>query len=189
MGVLLQGFYKKQPGVAVPSPADGDASVPFWWNRLASEANELRKVGFTAVWLPPVLKTASGAGPNADGYGPFDDYDLGSRDQKGPRGTTFTRFGTREELQRCVAILRANGLDVYLDMVEHQRIGDTKPFVFLIPGRTAHPIKGGFRKTLPTLFLRYRAIRTWAVRWLTILLLAVSSRRSTACLIGMCSTT
>ena len=57
MGVLLQGFYKKQPGVSVPSPADGDASVPFWWDRLASLANELRKVGFTAVWLLPVLKT------------------------------------------------------------------------------------------------------------------------------------
>jgi hypothetical protein len=50
-----------------------------------------------------VLKTASGAGPTADGYGPFDDYDVGSRDQIGPKGTTFTRFGTREELQRCVA--------------------------------------------------------------------------------------
>ena len=45
MGVLLQGFYKKQSGVAVPSRADGDVSVPFCWDRLASQANELRKVG------------------------------------------------------------------------------------------------------------------------------------------------
>jgi alpha-amylase len=148
MGVLLQGFYKKQPGVAVPSPADGDTSVPFWWDRLASEANELRKAGFTAVWLPPVLKTASGADPNADGYGPFDDYDIGSREQKGPRRTSFTRFGTREQLQRCVAILRANGLDVYLDMVEHQRIGDTKekPFVFRYKGADGTPDRGRFPK-------------------------------------------
>ncbi|MBV8139846.1 MAG: DUF1929 domain-containing protein [Deltaproteobacteria bacterium] len=146
MGVLLQGFYKKQPGVAVPSPVDGDAFVPFWWDCIASQANDLRKVGFTAVWLPPVLKTASGAGPNADGYGPFDDYDIGSRDQKGPRNTTFTRFGSREQLQRCVAILRANGLDVYLDMVEHQRIGDTKPFVFRYPGADGTPDMGRFPK-------------------------------------------
>lgn len=189
MGVLLQAFYKKQPGVAVPSPADGDATVPFWWDRLASEANALRQAGFTAVWLPPVLKTASGAGPTADGYGPFDDYDVGSRDQIGPKGTTFTRFGTREELQRCVAILRANGLDVYLDMVEHQRIGDTKPFVFRYPGADGTPDKGRFPKNPSNLFLRYCAIRTWAVRWTTILLLAGNSRRSTACLIAMCSTT
>src|SRR5258705_13078504 len=101
MGVLLQGFYKKQPKNAVRSPADGDLSVPFWWDR-ASQANELRKAGFAAVWLPPVLKAATGATPVPD-YGPFDDYDLGSKPQK---GTTATRYGTREELQRCVATLR-----------------------------------------------------------------------------------
>ncbi len=149
MGVLLQGFYKKQPGVAVPSPADGDGSIPFWWDRLANEANDLRKAGFTAIWLPPVMKTASGASPQADGYGPFDDYDIGSRDQKGPKGKTFTRFGEREQLQRCVAVLRANGLDVYLDMVEHQRIGDTKPFVFRYPGADGTPNKGRFLKDPP----------------------------------------
>jgi hypothetical protein len=143
MGVLLQGFYKKQPGIAVPSPADGDASIQFWWDRLAGEAHELGKAGFTAVWLPPVLKTASGAGPTADGYGPFDDYDIGSRRQK---GSTFTRFGTREQLQRCVAIFRANGLDVYLDMVEHHRIGDATPFVFRYPGADGTPDKGRFPK-------------------------------------------
>jgi glycosidase len=147
VGVLLQGFYKKQPGHAVPSPADGDNSVPFWWDRLASQADELRKVGFTAVWLPPVLKTASGANPGADGYGTFDDYDMGSRDQKGPRGTTFTRFGTREQLHRCVATFRANGIDVYLDMVEHQRSGDGNPkFVFRYPGADGTPDKGRFPK-------------------------------------------
>ena len=146
MGVLLQGFYKKQPGVAVPSPADGDLSIPFWWDRIASEANAFRKAGFTAVWLPPVLKTKSGVGPKADGYGAFDDYDIGSRDQKGPRGKTFTRFGEREQLQRCVAILRANNLDVYLDMVEHHRSGDTTPFVFRYPGADGTPNIGRFPK-------------------------------------------
>ncbi len=150
MGVLLQGFYKKKPNNAVPSPADGDPSVPFWWDHLAAQANEFRKAGFTAVWLPPVLKTGSGAGPGADGYGAFDDYDIGSRHQK---GTTPTRFGTREELQRCVATLRANGLDVYLDMVEHQRSGDTTPpFVFRYPGADGTPNAGRFPKN-PTNFL------------------------------------
>ena len=143
MGVLLQGFYKKRPNDAVPSPADGDASVPWWWDHLAAQANDFRKAGFTAVWLPPVLKTASGASSGADGYGVFDDYDAGSRQQK---GSTPTRFGTREQLQRCVAMLRANGLDVYLDMVEHQRVGDTTPFVFRYPGADGTPDIGRFPK-------------------------------------------
>jgi glycosidase len=146
MGVLLQGFYKKRPNDAVPSPADGDPAVPWWWDHLAAQANDLRKAGFTAVWLPPVLKTASGASPSADGYGVFDDYDTGVRHQK---GSTPTRFGTREQLQRCVAILRANGLDVYVDMVEHQRSGDTTPFVFRYPGADGAPDMGRFRKDPP----------------------------------------
>lgn len=146
MGVLLQGFFKLQGGRALPSPADGNQAIPWWWDHLASQARALSLAGFTAVWLPPVLKTASGAGPGADGYGPFDDYDIGSRNQK---GSTETRYGTREQLQRCVAILRANGLDVYLDMVEHQRVGDLTPFVFRYPGATGVPDAGRFPKNPP----------------------------------------
>jgi galactose oxidase len=150
MGVLLQGFFKKKPNNAVPSPSDGNAAEVWWWDRLAMQANDLRLAGFTAVWLPPVLKAAAGASQGADGYGPFDDYDIGARHQK---GTTSTRFGSREQLQRCVAILRANGLDVYLDMVEHQRSGDTTPpFVFQYPGADGTPNEGRFPKS-PSNFL------------------------------------
>ncbi len=143
MGVLLQGFYKTRPNNAVPSPADGNPSIPWWWDNLAAQAAMLRQAGFTAVWLPPLLKTASGAGKGADGYGPFDDYDIGSRHQK---GSTPTRFGSREQLIRCVAVLRANGLDVYLDLVEHHRSGDTTPFVFRYPGADDSPDGGRFPK-------------------------------------------
>ncbi len=143
MGVLLQGFYKHLPNNAVPSPADGDSSVDWWWDHLAQQANALRLAGFTAIWLPPVLKAYLGSGGGADGYEPFDDYDLGSRDQK---GSLPTRYGTREQLQRCVAVLRANGLDVYVDMVEHQRIGDIEPFIFRYPGADGTPDIGRFPK-------------------------------------------
>jgi galactose oxidase len=145
MGVLLQGFFKLAPGRAVPSPTDGDAGIPWWWDHLASQASSLRQAGFTAIWLPPVLKTASGGNPAADGYGTFDDYDIGSKSQK---GSIPTRFGTREQLQRCVAVMRANGIDVYLDMVEHQRLGDAKekPFVFRYVGADGAPGKGRFPK-------------------------------------------
>ncbi|HXB06165.1 MAG TPA: hypothetical protein VNW04_03595, partial [Puia sp.] len=151
MGVLLQGFYKKKPNNAVPSPADGDQSIPEWWDKLASEANALRLAGFTAVWLPPVLKNNTGAAPGAAGYEPFDDYDIGSRTQKGTRPT---RYGSREELQRCVAILRANGLDIYVDMVEHHRMGDpgNNPRVFRYPGADGTPNAGRFPKN-PTNFV------------------------------------
>jgi alpha-amylase len=102
----------------VPSPADDGKETPWWWDHLAEQAAALRLVGFTAVWLPPVLKGASGK--FSVGYDVFDDYDLGSKSQK---GTVPTRYGTREQLSRCVAVLRACGLDVYLDVVDNQRAG------------------------------------------------------------------
>ena len=120
MGVLLQAAYRRANGVSVPSPFDGDDRIPWWWDHVASQAHTFRLAGFSAVLLPPVLKTASGAKEGADGYGVFDDYDLGAKLQA---GSVPTRFGTREQLQRCVAVMRANGLDVYADMVPHQRIG------------------------------------------------------------------
>lgn len=149
MGVLLQGFFKMPPNHAVPSPADGDTTIDWWWDHLAIQANQLRQAGFTAIWLPPVLKTSDGNKPGSDGYGPFDDYDIGSKNQK---GSIPTRFGKREQLQRCVAVLRANGLDVYLDMVEHQRVGDTTPFVFRYLGADGTPNVGRFPKN-PSNFL------------------------------------
>jgi alpha-amylase len=125
--VLLQGYYQQRGGVGVPSPADGahpsgDAPPDFWWDHLAVQAPALRQAGFTAVWLPPVWKGASGT--FSVGFDLFDDYDLGSKDQK---GTIPTRYGTREQLARCVAILRANGIDVYIDLVENQRMGGEGP--------------------------------------------------------------
>jgi alpha-amylase len=136
MGVLMQVFYR-----SVPSPADGDASIPWWWDRLARHASSFKAAGFTAVWLPPVLKGASGR--LSIGYDPFDDYDIGSKDQK---GTIPTRYGIREQLQRCVAILRANGLDVYLDMVEHHRSGDPGNFIFRYLGADGVKNEGRFPK-------------------------------------------
>jgi alpha-amylase len=121
MGVLLQAFYQLGDR-GVPCPLDGDPRAPFWWDHLAAQAHALRRAGFTAVWLPPPLK--AGSGVFSVGYDVFDDYDLGSKDQ---RGHVQTRYGSREQLSRCVAMLRANGLDVYVDVVENQRDGDTGP--------------------------------------------------------------
>ncbi len=113
-GVMLEGFYTN-----VPSPAAGGGNVTWWWDNLAAQANSFKLAGFSAVWIPPALKGA--AGGYSGGYDPFDDYDLGSKNEA---GTTPTRFGTREQLERSVAMLRANGLDVYADIVDNHRDGD-----------------------------------------------------------------
>ena len=145
MGVILQGFYKVPPGHAVPSPADGNRQTPWWWDRLASQANAFRQAGFTAIWLPPTTKTSAGAFPGADGYGPFDDYDLGAKNQF---LSTPTRFGSREKLQRCAAIMRANGLDVYLDIVLHHRDGGNR-YVYRYLGADGQAGVGRFPKDPP----------------------------------------
>ena len=66
MGVLLQGFFKVAHDKALPSPADGKPNIPWWWDHLAAQARALSRAGFTAVWLPPVLKTESGSNPGAE---------------------------------------------------------------------------------------------------------------------------
>lgn len=125
MGVLLHAHYR-QPGpkgqhIVMPAPVDGATpNAPWWWDRLAAQAADLRRAGFSAVLLPPVCKTASGAAPDADGYGLFDNYDIGSRDQY---FSVPTRFGDRPRLQRMIAIMHACGLDVYADVVMHQYYG------------------------------------------------------------------
>ena len=112
--VLLQGFYWD-----VPSPAADAPTAPWWYDRLAARAKDIAAAGFTSVWLPPVLKGASGG--YSVGYDPFDDYDLGSKPQM---GTIPTRYGTRTQLQRAAATLRSNGLGLMADLVLNHRNGD-----------------------------------------------------------------
>lgn len=141
MGVLLQAFYQRG-NAGVPEIVEGGRTVP-WWDHLAKQAQALRAVGFTAVWLPPVIKGASGK--DSVGYDVFDDYDLGSKNQK---GSIATHYGTREELTRCVAMMRANGLDVYVDLVENQRGGGSGPggFTFRYADADGHVGGGRFPK-------------------------------------------
>jgi alpha-amylase len=142
MGVLLQGFYFGPGRVhGVPSPLDGDKTTPFWWDHLAAQANMLGRAGISAIWLPPPLKGSSGSFSN--GYDVFDDYDLGDKDQK---GSVPTRYGTREQLERCAAVLRANGIDIYVDLVENQRDGDDGHFNFEYVDAFGNPGKGRFPK-------------------------------------------
>jgi alpha-amylase len=143
VGVILQAAFRRGPNETVPAPSDTPAhDIPWWYDRIAHQAESLRLSGFTALLLPPVLKTNAGAAADADGYGTFDDYDLGSKQQF---FSVATRFGTREQLQRCVAILRSNGLDVYVDSVPHQRSGGNNG-VYRYLGADGKTLSGRFPK-------------------------------------------
>ena len=89
MGVLLQAFFKQRPNRAVPAPSDGDPTVPWWWDHVATQANALRLAGFSAVWLPPMLKTSAGAKPagcgssRPDRRGTVADFDCRAKSLEG----------------------------------------------------------------------------------------------------------
>jgi alpha-amylase len=120
LGVLLRGFFFA-PGPVTPRWRQSHTLVVGPSRR---QAHALRTAGFSAIWLPPRQKGASGS--FSSGYDEFDDCDLGSKAQ---RGTIRTWCGTREQLKRCAAVMRANGIDVYID-VENQRDGDYGHFNF-----------------------------------------------------------
>lgn len=118
--VIMQGFYWN-----VPSPAAGNSGADWWWDHLAKQANTMKLDGFGTLWIPPALKGNSGG--YSVGYDPFDDYDLGSKNQK---STVTTRYGIREQLERCCGILRANSFTIMQDVVDNHRDGDDGNFGF-----------------------------------------------------------
>ncbi len=124
MGVIFNAnyrFVKNGRRQVMPAPVDPDTpDAPWWWDKVASLAPEIKKCGFSVVQLPPFCKTQSGAAPDADGYGKFDDYDIGSKNQF---YSVPTRFGTAQQLRRCIAVLNACGLGAYADIVIHQYDG------------------------------------------------------------------
>jgi alpha-amylase len=88
------------------------------WAQLAERAQELAARGVTGVWIPPAYKGADGA--NDVGYAVYDLFDLGEFEQK---GSTRTKYGTKDELLRAVKALRERKIRVYADIVFNQRCG------------------------------------------------------------------
>jgi alpha-amylase len=156
--VLLEAFYKRAKYVALPCPADpkDGPHVDWWWDHLAKQAQALSQAGFTTLWLPPLTKAEQGIGEAALGYSVFDDYDVGSRNQK---GTVHTRYGNREQLTRCAAVLRANGLEIYLDLQLNDRRGGSGAdgMTFEYPDAYGNPNGGRFPKNAQCFHSRYPA--------------------------------
>lgn len=140
--VILLGFYagnyndgtilNTTATQGVPCPLDSNSypnTNTWFYDRLAQQANTIAASGFTSVWLPGMAKGSAGfSGPVNNqkfivggiydaGYGVFDHYDLGDKQQSGHYQTCY---GSRTQLTRCIAMLRANGLDAYEDMVTNQ---------------------------------------------------------------------
>jgi alpha-amylase len=125
VGVLLHANYRLLAAsgqkIVMPAPVDKDTPhAPWWWDHLAQQAADFRRSGFSAVLLPPVCKSQSGSAPGADGYGLYDNYDIGSKNQV---FNIPTRYGDHERLRRMIGIMHACGLDVYADVVMHQYDG------------------------------------------------------------------
>ena len=107
-GIVFQEFYWDT------APPAGQS----WWAHVEGELPALADAGVRAVWVP--APTKGGAGPYDMGYGPYDPYDLGDKDQK---GTVATRFGTKDEFMRFVAEAHRNGIKVYADAVLNHAMG------------------------------------------------------------------
>lgn len=98
------------------TPADGSL-----WRQLAEKVASLSEAGITSVWLPPAYKGA--AGSQDTGYGVYDLFDLGEFDQK---GSTRTKYGTRDEYLKAIHAAHAAGMRVYADVVLNHKLGGDK---------------------------------------------------------------
>jgi len=119
-GTLLQFFHWYYP-------ADGSL-----WKHLSKEANRLADLGVTAVWTPPAFKGSKGK--DSEGYDMYDMYDLGEFDQK---GTTRTKYGTKQEYLHAINAVHQAGMQAYVDVIINHLSGadDTEK----IPARKVNP--------------------------------------------------
>jgi alpha-amylase len=147
---MMWANYRRAASISVPSPYDGDATIPWWYDKISNLANGWAVNGITDVLFPSPLKTNAGAFPGADGYGPFDDMDIGSKNTS-QFGGQATRFGIDEQLRRAIAICHANGLNVMIDHVMHQRMGGHNG-VYNYLGADGKTLNGRFAKT-PSCFM------------------------------------
>jgi len=91
---------------------------PHLWTLLKEDAQHLKTIGITAVWMPPAFKGIGGQ--NDVGYGVYDVYDLGEFYQQ---GTICTKYGTKEEYLSAIETLHQQGIQVYGDIVLNHKMG------------------------------------------------------------------
>lgn len=87
------------------------------WKKLKNDAQHLKNIGVTSVWIPPAFK---GTSKSDTGYGAYDLYDLGEFDQK---GTVRTKYGTKDQLTEAIDELHKHDIKVYADIVINHKGG------------------------------------------------------------------
>jgi alpha-amylase len=99
------------------------------WTFLRDEANHLKDIGITAVWIPPPCKAEGGE--NDNGYSVYDRYDLGDLPQTceynsiSKSGTVRTKYGTKAELISAIQTLHNSQapIQVYADVIINHQSG------------------------------------------------------------------
>lgn len=116
-GVLFQGFHWF---LATNFPGSNGRNL---WQFLAGEADHLRSIGITAVWMPPAYRGANRTGV---GYDVYDHYNIGEFPAH-KDSNVATRYGTQADLKAAVTALHGNGqnqsIGVYADIVLNHKTG------------------------------------------------------------------
>ena len=118
--LILQSFYHQmgQGSYGRDYPEEND----LWW-LLERRLDEFKELGVSSLWLPPANKSWAGENKSADqavGYNPYDLWDLGEFYQ---HGSTTTKYGSKNELERLIKNAEDKELEVYYDAVLSQRKG------------------------------------------------------------------
>jgi len=110
----------------VATPPNTILLQAFEWNvpadhkhfkRLLLHIEQLSDWGVNTLWIPPACKAAS---PEGNGYDCYDLYDLGEFDQK---GTTATKWGSKEELIALGRKAKDLNMGLYWDAVLNHKAG------------------------------------------------------------------
>ena len=116
------------------------------WQRLENKAAQIRKDGYTAVWLPPAGLAAGGL--DVVGYGIKNWYELDG-----------TKYGSAVELKSACLKLRDEGLQIYHDQVHNHLMGgedETDVWCRHVKKQNknecAHPECQWFHANIPTRF-------------------------------------
>lgn len=120
---ILQGFEWYSNGTTTSLACDSSGVVKdlstSHWSLLRSLLSEIKALGVTSIWIPPACKST---GPNDNGYGIYDLYDLGEFDTKGGKAT---KWGSKEELLAFCADAKRLEVGIIFDAVlNHKAAAD-----------------------------------------------------------------
>lgn len=88
------------------------------WDKIKDDAEYLKNIGITSVWLPPAYKGTGGV--SEVGYGVYDLYDLGEFNQK---GSIPTKYGLKAQYIDAIEELHKNEIKVLADIVFNHKLG------------------------------------------------------------------